>query len=695
MSRRAKRNLSGVPRSSAAPTPIASRSGTSSPPEVKPYPGWLSLAACLFLALAVWAVFDQTLHHDFVNYDDNFYVYENRHVLTGLTPENLWWALTTTHMGIWNPLVWLSFMIDFQLHGLKADWFHMTNVLLHLASTLLLLVVLRRMGGGLWRSLFVAALFALHPLHVESVAWVTERKDVLSGLFWMFTMWGYLRYVERPGAARYLTTVFLFALGLMAKPMLVTLPAVLLLLDWWPLGRINIAALHPAAGGKTEKPEVKKSSCKAQSEKACALAGTCSPARILLEKIPFIALSLALFPITFFAQHQGGALASLQAVSLGSRIANALTAYVLYLWKMIWPSGLYIPYLYAGMQPWWKIIGACIVLAGLTFAAVRAARKRGYFLFGWLWYLGTLIPVIGFMQIGAQTMADRYTYIPLIGIFIIIAWGAAELSSGWRYRRAVLGSAAGAILAGLLAVAYVQTGYWKDDISLWTHTLARTSENYVAHNNLGLALAGQGKLKEAIDHYERALQLNPDYAEAHNNLGLALARQAKLPEAIAHYERALEIKPDYADAHYNLGIALAGRGQVDEAIVHYRKALEIKPGFADTHINLGNALASRGQADEAIAHYRKALEINPGFADAHNNLGIALAGRGQVDEAIVHYWKALEINPNYANAHNNLGNALAGRGQVDEAITHYQKALEIKPDFVDARRNLEIARHRR
>ena len=660
MSRRVKRNLSGVPRSSAAPTPIASRSGTSSPPEVKPYPGWLSLAACLFLALAVWAVFGQTLHHDFVNYDDTAYVYENRHVLTGLTPENVSWALTATHMGIWNPLVWLSFMIDYQLHGLKAGWFHMTNVLLHLANTLLLLFLLHRMGGGFWRSLFVAALFAVHPLHVESVAWVTERKDVLSGLFWMLTMWGYLRYVERPGTARYLTTVFLFALGLMAKPMLVTLPAVLLLLDWWPLGRIDIAGVCAAAGGKKEKPEVKKSTHKAQSEKACALAGTCSPARIFLEKIPFIALSLASCSITFFAQHQAGAIRSLQAVSLGSRIANALIAYVMYLWKMLWPSGLYVPYLYAGMQPWWKITGACIVLAGLTFAAVKAARQRGYFLFGWLWYLGTLIPVIGFVQIGAQAMADRYTYIPLMGIFIIIAWGAAELSSRWRYRRAVLGSAAGVALASLLACAYVQTGYWRDSIALWKHTLACASGNYVAHDSLGLALAEQGKLNEAMQHYERAIQHNPDAVEAHTNLGNALANQEKLAEAIEHYERALQIEPDDADAHNNLGNALVGQGKLKEAIEHYERALQFNPDYAEAHNNLGVALAGQGKFEKAIEHYERTLKLSPDTADAHNNLGKALAGQGKLPESIPHFQQALKL----ATAQNNTSLAESIRARL-------------------------------
>ena len=649
MSRREKSSLSGVLRPSAASTPIASRSGNSSLPEVKPHPRWLSFAACLFLALAVWAVFGQTLHHDFVNYDDPSYVYENRHVLTGLTPETLSWALTATHMGIWNPLVWLSFMIDYELHGLKAGWFHLTNVLLHIASTLLLLVVLRRIGGGLGRSLFVAALFALHPLHVESVAWVTERKDVLSGLFWMLTIWGYLRYVERPRAARYLTTVFFFALGLMAKPMLVTLPAVLLLLDWWPLGRIDIAGVRPASGDKREKPEVKKPLHGAQSKEPCSMVSTFSSARLILEKLPFIALSLASLSITFFAQHQAGAIKSLQAVSLGDRIANALIAYVMYLWKMLWPSGLYIPYLYSGMQPWWKITGACFVLAGLTFAAVRAARQRGYFLFGWLWYLGTLIPVIGFVQVGEQTMADRYTYIPLIGIFIIIAWGAGELWGGRRYRRAVLVSAAGVTLASLLMGAYVQTGYWKDSISLWTHTLACTSKNYIAHDNLGIALAAQGRRDEAIDHYMRALQLSPDYFVAHYNLGNVLARQGKLPEAIDHYERALQLSPDYAEAHYNLGNALASQGKLKEAIDHYERALQLKPDAAEIHNNLGVALVRQGKRDEAIDHYERALQLKPDHANARNNLGIALAGQGKLPEALPHFQQALKL----ATAQNN------------------------------------------
>ncbi len=660
MSRRAKSNLSGVPRSLAASSPKVSRSGKTSPPEAQSHPGRLSFAACLFLVLAVWAVFGQTLHHDFVNYDDTAYVYENRHVLTGLTPENLSWALTAVHMGNWHPLVWLSFMIDYELHGLKAGLFHLTNVLLHIANTLLLLVVLRRMGGGIWRSLFVAALFALHPLHVESVAWVTERKDVLSALFWMLTMWGYLRYVERPGAARYLTALLFFALGLMAKPMLMTLPAVLLLLDWWPLGRIDISGVYSFAGGKKEKSEVRQPTRGAQSVKVCAMAGTFSPARICLEKLPFIVLSLASLSITFIAQYQAGYVASLQNISLGSRIANAFIAYVLYLWKMLWPSYLYIPYLYSGMQPWWEIIGACCVLAGVTFAAVKEIRRRGYFLFGWLWYLGTLIPVIGFVQVGAQTMADRYTYIPLIGIFIIIAWGAAELCGGWRYRRAVLGSATGAILTGLLAGAYVQTGYWKDSISLWTHTLSCTSENYVAHNNLGLALVEQGKFSEAIEHYERTLQLNPNYAETHNNLGLALVEQGKLPEAIEHYEFALQLKPNYAETHNNLGVALVEQGKLPDAIEHHERALQISPDDAQAHDSLGVALARQGMLPEAVEHFERALQINPAYAKAHYNLSIALTRQGKSPEATPHLQQAL----NLATAQNNTALAESIRARL-------------------------------
>ena len=643
MSRRSKSKHSGSRRSPACCAHPASPVGTPSQPAVQPHPHWLNAAVCLCLGLAVWAVFSQTLHHHFVNYDDPSYVYENRHVFTGLTPENLTWALTATDMGIWNPLVWLSFMIDYQLHGLQAGWFHVTNVLLHIANTLLLLVVLRLMGGGLWRSLFVTALFALHPLHVESVAWVTERKDVLSALFWMLTMWGYLRYVQLPGAARYLTALLFFALGLMAKPMLMTLPAVLLLLDWWPLGRIDTAGVYCSAGGNKEKFEIKQPTRREQSEKVCAMGGPFSPARILLEKLPFIVLALASLSITFIAQHQAGYVASLQNVSLGSRIANALIAYVMYLWKMLWPAYLYIPYLYSDMQPWWKINGAFCVLAGVTFAAVKAARRRGYFLFGWLWYLGTLIPVIGCVQVGAQTMADRYTYIPLIGIFIIIAWGAAELCSGLRYSRAALGSAAGAILASLLACAYVQTGYWKDSISLWTHTLDCSSENYLARNNMGKALEDQGKLQEAIEQYERALEIKPDDAQIHNNLGITLAKQGKLNEAIEQSQRALEIKPDHAKAHNSLGFALARQGRLSEAIEHFERALKINPDDAQAHNNLGNALSEQGRLSEAIEHFERALQLNPDDAQAHTNLGITLAILGRSAEAIHHFQQALHL----------------------------------------------------
>ncbi|MHB9096595.1 MAG: tetratricopeptide repeat protein [Syntrophales bacterium] len=654
-------------------------------------------AVCGFLLLAVALVFGQTIGHEFVNYDDNQYVFENPVVQKGLTPEGFRWALTSGESNNWHPLTWLSHMLDSQLYGLHAGGHHLTNVLLHAAAAILLFLVLWRMTGFLWRSAFVAVVFAVHPLRAESVAWVAERKDVLSGLFFMLTIGAYVRYVRHPiSLVRYGTVVLLFALGLMAKPMLVTLPFVLLLLDYWPLGRMG-----PAADRSFSFPR-----------------------RLVVEKLPLLALTAASCAATFLAQ--GKAVISIDAIPLSSRVANALVSYVAYIRNLFYPAALAVFYPHSGGGlPIGKVVASTLVLTGISTAALVWRRRFPYLFVGWFWYVGMLVPVVGLVQVGLQSMADRYTYLPQIGLCLSMTWGVAQLSASWRYRRQVCGAASALAVLVLMGLAWQQTSYWRDSESLWTHTLACTTNNSTAHSNLGIALAGRGQLDEAIAHYKKALEIKPDFAEAHNNLGAALAGRGQLDEAIAHYRKALEIRPDNekalnnlgvalvgrgqvdaAIAHFqkaleirpdneksfnNLGIALAGRGQVDEAIAQYKKALEIKPDFAEAHYDLGVVLMSRGQADEAIAHYKRALEIKPDFAEAHYDLGVVLMSRRQADEAITHYKKALEIKPDYAEAHNNLGVALAGRGQFDEAIAHYKRALEIKPDNEKAFNNLGIA----
>jgi len=443
--------------------------------------------------------------------------------------------------------------------------------------------------------------FAIHPLRAESVAWVAERKDVLSGLFFMLTLWAYAGYARRPfSLGRYLTVVLLFALGLMAKPMLVTLPFVLLLLDYWPLGRIG---LHTAGISR----------------------------RVVVEKLPLLALTAASCVVTFFAQ--GEAISSVEAIPLSSRIANALVSYLAYIRDIFYPVGLAVLYPYPeGGLPIWKVVASSLAVTGISTAALVWRRRFPYLFVGWFWYVGMLVPVIGLVQVGLQSMADRYTYLPQIGLCIAVTWGVAQLAVSWRYRFRVYGAPAALAVLVLIGLAWKQTSYWRDSEALWTRALASTVRNSPAHLNLGLALAGRGQVDAAITHYQKALELKPSSSNAHNNLGLALAQKGQADEAIANFQKAVEIKPDYANAHQNLGVALEGRGQSDVAIAHYQRALELKPDYPDiTHNNLGSALARRGQLDAAIVHFRKALELRPDYAEARNNLDLALRLRGQPD----------------------------------------------------------------
>jgi len=541
------------------------------------------LGVCIFLAVIVWVVFGQTLHHEFVNFDDDYYVYENPEVAHGLTLPGIVWTFTHVYANNWHPLTWISHMLDCQFYGLNPGGHHLTNILLHTTAVILLFLILRQMTGALWRSAFVAAVFAIHPLRVESVAWVAERKDVLSGVFFMLTIGAYVRYARCPWSpARYGLVVFLFALGLLCKPMLVTLPFVLLLLDYWPL---NLVA--PSPDRRNHSP---------------------IPRRLILDKLPLLGLAAASSLVTLFAQKE--AIQSFEQIPLPLRVDNALISYVTYLGQMFWPSGLAVLYPFpANGRPLSEVIPALVLLLSITMGVFLLRKLRPYLLTGWLWYLIMLVPVIGILQVGIQTNADRYTYLPQIGLYLLLTWAAAGLCAEWRHRRAVLGGCSAVILAALIFCAHTQTSYWRNSESLWTHTLACTSDNFTAHNNLGNALLQKGKIPEAITNFQQALQIKPDYAEAHYNLGNTLLQKGKVDEAISHYQQALLIKPDYANAHNNLGTALFQKGKVDEAISHYQQALLIKPDYANAHNNLGNALRKKGNIEEAIVHYQKALEL--------------------------------------------------------------------------------------
>ena len=633
----------------------------------------------LLLIVATLGVFWQVRSHDFLNYDDDVYVSENAQVQEGFTQKSVIWAFTSGYASNWHPLTWLSHMLDCQLFGLNPGGHHLTNLMLHLANTLLLFLLLNRMTSSLYRSALVAALFALHPLHVESVAWVAERKDVLSTLFWMLTMWTYLLYVEHPRLGRYLLTLVVFTLGLMAKPMLVTLPCVLLLLDYWPLDRLALRQPEDSINSGAQK------GLSSSPQRSFLL-------RLFWEKVPFFVLAAVSSAVTFLVQQSSGAVKSVESFPLSIRIANGLVSYVSYIYKMIWPQHLAVFYPHQGSSlPMWLAGAAGLLLLGISVAVMRAGRRHPYLAVGWLWYLGTLVPVIGLVQVGLQEMADRYTYVPLIGLFIMIAWGIPELTRGWRYGRVVLRMAAGSLLAVLMVCTWMQLRHWRNNETLFKHALNTTANNFLAHDSLGNTLAQQGKIGEAIDHYSAALRIKPDYVNSHNNLGIALLQRGDVEQAITHFSAVLRYQSDSPEAHNNLGLAVARQGYVDRAIDHYFTAIRLKPDYPQAHNNLGNALASQGKFDQAISHYSEALRIKPEDAEAHSNLANVLASQGRFKEAIDHYSQALQIKPDNFEAHINLGVVLADQGKLDEAIDHYSEALRIRPDYANAHNDLAVA----
>ncbi len=594
-----------------------------------------STAALLSIALAViiLAVYMQVGNHDFLNFDDYTYVTNNPHVASGVTYPNFMWAFTSVDAANWHPITWLSHMIDVQLYGMNPRGHHLTNVVIHTVSALFLFLLLFRVTGALWQNLFVAALFALHPLHVESVAWVAERKDVLGALFWFLTLLLYVAYEEKRKISLYLLTLFAFMLGLMSKPMLVTLPFVMLLIDFWPLDRFE--------EGRGPRQHLR---------------------RLLVltkEKVPFFACSFLSAVITIYAQNRGGAVQDLNEISFRLRSENALIAYVKYIGKTIWPHDLAVLYPFPPAIPIWQAIGSLLFLFLVSAAAILTARRHRYITVGWFWFLVTLLPVIGLIQVGGQSMADRYSYIPLTGLFIIAAWGVPDLIKGLRHRQGILALLAGTVIIASAALTWQQLGYWRDNISLYRHTLQITTDNSSINYNLGLALQAKGDLDAAIQEYREALRITPNSKNAHYNLGLALQTRGDPDAAIQEYRQTLWINPDEADAHYNLGIVLSAKGDLDAAIYEYREALRINHNNANAHNNLGAALAGKGDLDAAIHEYREAIRINNNLENAHNNLGAVFATKGNLDAAIHEFQEALRINPNYTKARDNLGAALA------------------------------------
>ena len=589
---------------------------------------------CALLAAASLVPYWQANSSGFVSIDDHVYVLENSHILDGLTMNGVAWAFTSGYAANWHPLTWLSHMLDVQLFGLNPRWHHVTNLLLHMANTMLLFFVLRRMTKAPWQSAFVAALFALHPLHVESVAWVAERKDVLSTFFWMLTMGAYCHYAERRSLSRYAPVLVCFALGLMAKPMLVTLPFVLLLLDYWPLGQLGregaptkapIEAGRPAASLKGKrKPGKKKAPVKvpAAAEPAASGRGPVSISLLLWEKIPLLVLAALSCIVTYIVQQEGGAIRSFRNYPLDLRVENAFVSYVTYIGKMIVPHDLAVFYPYLPLSSW-QVLGAALLIIAVTFAAVREARRHPYLTVGWLWYAGTLVPVIGLVQVGEQALADRYTYVPMIGLFILIAWGVPELLGTWRHRNKVLAAASALTLVGLFVATWTQTGYWRDDFTLFDHAIDVTQDNSVAYYARGYAYEGVGDYRRAIADYDRAIAINARYVLAYNNRGTAYASLGDLKQAIADYDGALRIDPKDAEAYTNRGNAHNALGNYAQAIADYDRAMAINPELAAPCYNRGNVYKTLGNYGQAIADYDRAIAINPRLAQAYRNRGVS------------------------------------------------------------------------
>jgi protein O-mannosyl-transferase len=629
------------------------------------------LLICTLLVAGTAGIYWRVCQHDFINYDDPDYVLENPQVQAGLNWHSIAWAFTTGHAGNWHPLTWLSHMLDWQFYGANAGGHHATSAVFHILNVVLLFLLLRELTGATWRSGMVAALFAWHPLHVESVAWISERKDVLSTLFFILTLWAYSQYVKSrpaPPAAEsapvdlagkkkgwrwYAVALVLFSLGLMAKPMLVTLPFLLLLLDYWPFKRLNLSFGSPLP--------------------------TSAIWRLVAEKAPFFVLAAASCIMTFLMQQRGGAVARMENVPFQLRLCNALVAYAQYLRKTLWPGDLAPFYPLPESYPVWPVALAAFLLLGITALVLRPAGNKPYLPVGWFWFLGTLVPVIGIVQVGNQALADRYSYIPLVGIFVMAAWGTAD----WLQQRPSLRTPAAVIWAvGLAAFgigAAVQCGYWKNSETLFRHALKVTSGNYIAHHSLGTALVKAGRVAEAKPHFAAAVQAKPLYARAQSDFGLALVLDGKIDEGIDHYRVAIGARPDLAKPHYNLACALSLQGKPQEAIPEYQEALRLEPENAEARAALGAVLAEAGQYEQAAGSFKELVRLTPADWQAHFNLGRILKIQGKAKEAAAHLSVAARLNPENPDVLETLGVTLAEGGDTTNARIHLQHAVERRP----------------
>jgi protein O-mannosyl-transferase len=641
--------------------------------EQKRYSTRFVILVCIGLIAVTWLVFGQTIRYDFVNFDDDLYVYNAPVIKAGFTINGIVTAFTTPHARNWHPLTTVSHMLDCQVWGLNAGGHHATNIVLHTIAVLLLFSVLQQMTGALWKSAVVAALFAIHPLHVESVAWVSERKDVLSAVFFFLMLGAYVRYARAPSMMRYVIVAVLFAAGLMAKPMLVSAPVILLLLDYWPLNRIS-----------SRTSEVRDRKLKASSQWSIIR-------KLAVEKIPLLVLSVASCVITFIVQKR--ATGAIPPLPWMWRAENAVVSYVFYLWQTLWPTRLAVFYPHPNdTLPGWGVILAVGFLAVVTVAAIVLRRKQPYLFVGWFWYVVMLVPVIGLIQVGEQGHADRYTYLPHIGVFLLAVWGVVDVTGSHRFASQVAVAAAVVIIIASACAAFIQTSYWRNSETLWTHAFAVTSDNDFAHNNLAYFLTDRGKLDDALSHFEAAASIRSQKTDSHYNAGSAfvemnladaLAQKGQSDEAMVHYEQAIKLQPNYADAYYNRGNLLFAKGHLDEAIADWEKTLQIQPGDADAHTCLGNALLRKGALQEAIAQYEMASALAPDDPHSRNNIAWLLATSSEPsvrdgNRAVDFAQQAVSISggrePQFLRT---LAAAYAESGRFSEAVATVQQAAVI------------------
>lgn len=642
---------------------------------------------CLLLGLGTAILYWPITSHGFIGFDDNEYIGDNWRIHGGLTWHAVGWAFRTGYASNWHPLTWISHMLDCQFYGLNPAGHHLTNLLLHAANSVLLFILLNQMTGAAWRSAFVAALFAWHPLHVESVAWASERKDVLCAFFWFLTMIVYSRYASARSQStdrganqrlklNYLLALLFFVLALLSKPMAVTLPFVLLLMDVWPLRRVSVYALPTAEIG------AKDDSGLIQSQPLW---------RLIFEKAPFFALAFAASVVTFLVQRASGAVASLTYTPPLLRVENVIRSYGLYIAKTFWPSNLAAIYPFPKHIPVGPMIGVALALIVLSVAFFAACRRRPYLLVGWLWFLGTLVPVIGIVQVGAQSMADRYSYIPSIGLFIAIVWGVADILCVKPKLRGLFVGSGAVSLAACLVVTHIQLGYWENSDQLFKHTIAVTKDNFVACASLGGNMDDQGRTNEALHYCMESVQIASHYPTGQYNLGTVLLRMGRTDEAIQHFQAAVKDDPTFADAEDNWGKALVDQGKLQEAAAHFTAAARLQPDNPEVHYNLGTLLAMESKMPDAAAEFSEALRIRPDYADAQDSLAVVFMKVGKPDDAFPHFSEGIRLRPENAAARLNFGLALLNQHKPDEAAFQLSEAVRLEPESATAHYRLALA----